>query len=178
MGRTRSRQHTLFVTDIAGLQIPSMDARDLSFDTDGGVRTRIARKLSSGRELEILYFGIYDQSGRQAINVDPATPFFNSLTYRFFGSAGGTATAYSAEYQSDLNSAEVNTRLLPRYGLTPIVGLRWLKLEEQLELTETATPTTGAFATATNDLVGVQFGVEADIWNRADRMRLETAVKL
>lgn len=178
LGRSRPDAHTLLVTDIGGLQLPSMDIRDLGFDTDGGVRTRIARTWESGRELEILYFGIYDQTGRQAINIDPATAFLNSVTYRFFGSAGGTATAYSAEYQSDLNSAEVNLRLLPRYGLTPLVGIRWLQLTEDLELVETATPTTGAFASVANDLTGLQVGLEADLWNRDDRLRIETSIKM
>ncbi len=177
LNRTRGKDLPLVIADVNGFSIPVLDVKHLGFNVNGGARTRLAKQFESGRELEFIYLGVFDQTARQTVSVDPTVPLLNSVTYRFFGNIGGNDTAYRAEYQSDLHSAEANLRFACWNGFVPLVGFRWLHLSEALELHEVATPGDGARAEIRNDLVGAQLGLHKELWTYATT-RIDATLKL
>jgi hypothetical protein len=177
LGRTHADPQTLLVADIGGLQIGLLDASDLQFEISAGVRSQMIVQRPAGWGYELGYLGVFDQHSHRSVSIDPTTPNLNSVTDRFFGTAGGTATAYTVDYQSDLNSAELNLRLGEWWGFVPVVGGRWFRLDEQYEMFETPTPTTGVLSEVTNDLVGAQAGFHKPLWCRGGWFHVETTIK-
>jgi hypothetical protein len=177
MGRNRADQLGVVFSDIGGTFFNELDVNDFGFNVGGGVSTSLTRQLESGRELEIRYLGVFDQTAPNSAYVDPTIVGFNSVFYLFFGNLGGTDNEYSAEYQSDLHSAEANLSFECRHGFVPFAGIRWMHVGEEFELWEVVAPSNGVLAETRNDLIGAQLGLQKDLWTH-DRIRIETIVKL
>jgi hypothetical protein len=178
LGRGHAAPEALLIADVGGTQIDVLSASDLQFEISAGVHSELIVHRSEGWGYELGYLSAFDQRARRSISIDPATPNLNSVTYQFFGVTGGADTAYGTEYQSDLQSGELNLRLREWGGLVPVVGVRWYQLTEELELFEAAAPSSGVLSEVDNDLFGVQAGIRAPLWTRGGWFRVETTIKL
>lgn len=130
-----------------------------------GPRVQLGRRLHGGDALDLTYFGSQDWSRDKSLLVqDP--PFAQSP---FLGTSipfanKGFDTMMTVRYGSTVHSAELNrtTTHSPRkWTRSNLVGLRYFRLRETLELTGTEQFTFTVEQTrarAVNDLFGVQVG--------------------
>jgi len=130
---------------------------DLPFDVKGGVRGEVAFGRPDGRAFEMGYLGVVDQPGDIV-----------------FESGGDT---FYLVYESHLHNVDLNYRLNPRWGITPLLGFRWIHQAETFEIEDASTPTSMSFDELRNDLIGAQLGFKVPLWDRGGWFRAEMLMK-
>jgi hypothetical protein len=147
------------------------NASDFNLETEAGFRLGFWLTHPCGLDWNLEYFNVGNFEDTFARG-DVGT--VNAI---FFGGSFATApTSITAEYGSDLDSLELTVRARQWRRLAPIVGFRFLQVEEEFNLLSDVSTRTGLFSTTDNELYGVQFGFQGLLyeWSRA---RLETTIK-
>ncbi|HLY87663.1 MAG TPA: BBP7 family outer membrane beta-barrel protein, partial [Acetobacteraceae bacterium] len=165
----------------------------------GGPKIRLTYHDDSGYGFELTYFNVFNQTGTETIGPDnPASWFLMRAPGGFWQTQDFPYQAMAWSNTTNLYSAEANMRLelLPR--VTALAGFRWLQLNDNLQGTltpsdrtapswKTSCPLCNVFQITpdgpignlppfwnggtTNNLYGVQVGIDADIL-RFDRFSL------
>jgi len=168
----RPDAHDIFYVDnpaTMGLDFdnPVGNAQQLDLSTKVGVRFDMILPSKCGCDLNINVLAVHDS--RNTLTADDANVF-----YWFYNAAPATLEAsYTAQYESDLGSVELNIRTRQARRLAPLAGFRVLELEETFNISSAAGSVTSK---ADNVLFGVQFGMQGLLLNWK-RWRLETSLK-
>jgi hypothetical protein len=178
LDRSTAGARNVVFAEIAGARVPLVDAGDLLFVVEAGVRVRSVLGEPTGERLELVYAGIYDQTARESATLDPAAvPGLTRMAYPMFGTTQDGAFSYTAAYRSSLHSLEANWGLSSWWRVRPLVGIRCIRQEEVLDIFETNTPHTGSTLRSRNDLLGAQLGAEVGLWDRSRWFRVEAGLK-
>jgi len=178
LSRTRAEPQPLMWADVSGTVSSVMDVRDLMFDVEAGIRVRSVLGTPCGQTLDVAYAGIYDQLAAARVTYDTTQlPGLNSMGYYFFGTNPTGVSSYTTWYESDLHSLECNWGPGECCRIRPLLGARWIRLEETFRIFESATPNNVASAKSNNDLVGGQLGFQIGLWDRGDWFRVEATAK-
>lgn len=178
---------------------PVLNSNQIRQGISAGPKIRLTYRDDSGLGFELSYFKVFNQSGTEAIGPDnPADWLLMRAPGGFWQTQDFPYQAMAWTDSTNLYSAEANIRreLSPR--LTALAGFRWLQLNDSLQgkLTpsdrtaptwKTTCPFCNLFqitpdgpignlppfwsSGATNDLYGVQVGIDANIL-RFDRLSL------
>ena len=172
----RSRPDSgLLAFELGGPPPELIRAQDFDFDTRAGAEISIIRHsiLRSQTDLEVRYFGV-DSWTATTPSTPSTNPVFNYATPFFFAPPG---TAISGSYHSELQNVEVNFRRHFHNWLQILAGMRYVQLDERLEMIQTVGG--GPFVASTdtkNELIGAQFGADILMLQRG-RVGLETLLK-
>ena len=152
-----------------------LNSQNIQFNDAAGPRFIIARQLNSCCDLQFEYFSIDgshgffsagDANGVQLSNIAPLVQ----------GSAGTNLNFYD---HARLYNFELNLRRKTEDGPTFLVGLRWLELQESLDV-NLVTPLVNLpewNSDANNHLFGGQLGAEWAVWPKGGRFGLDGLVK-
>jgi hypothetical protein len=94
----------------------------------------------------------------------------------FFGFTNGPFPSLTAEYESNLDSIEFNLRTRQWRRIAPIVGIRFVQVDERFNSLQDPVARTGSFSQADNELYGLQFGAQG-LLCQGSCWRLESTVK-
>lgn len=149
------------------------DVEHFNFDLEVGPRVDVIYHVPSGWEFEALYYGVgswaslhpFENGNLQLLGVEPEPIDVDSALFR---------------YGSELYSTEFNLRRRMDW-LTPLIGFRWVELEEQFGVAGLEPPTPGipySYRYDThNHMYGVQVGAEVILWNRGGPLRVDGVFK-
>ena len=138
------------LTDIA----PQWDVADFGFKYEPGARVSVVRHLDSPYDVELSYFGIFDQDSTKSRSDNFVSIIGPGFQYANFG-----AQPYRFAYETELHSLEANLRRGWGDHTTLIAGFRWLELDEDFDHAGDATP---VYSLDTdNNLYGFQIGIES-----------------
>lgn len=169
---------------------PILSASDLQGSMQFGVNAMLdvynVHHALGGTDLQFGYFGINSLDSQQDVTAGEVDAVF------FNGRFIDPPPDFTFLYSSNLYSGEANLRFMSRSRIRPIVGLRFLKFEDQYDVYRyaqvvqvvpgvpsvpgvTVVPTgesvkVGGFSKTNNHMFGGQFGAEADVW-RVGRTR-------
>jgi hypothetical protein len=178
LGRSKARLQPAILADVSGNAVPLVDVRDLLFNVEAGIRMESALRFPNGHWLDAGYSGIFDQTAAGSITVEASQiAGLNSVFYPFMGTTQGSSLSYAAEYQSDLHSLETNWGCWDESRIRPFAGIRWIRLAETYDITETTTPTSGATCDLANDLIGGQIGFHVGLWDQGDWFRVDSSFR-
>ncbi len=142
---------------------PILNASELQGSMQFGVNALVdfynIHRALGGTDLQFGYFGINSLDAVQTIAAgEVISVFFNAIPLE-------PPAESIFLYSSNLYSGEANLRFMSRARIRPIVGLRFLKFEDQFDIYDYATGIQlGGFSKTNNHLFGGQFGAEADVW--------------
>ncbi len=171
LSRSRARQQSIIFAP-GGLGFSqALNARDLLFDVEAGVRGEIAFDLPNGRGLELGYFGIFDQ----AATADLSDPNMFFTLYNVFPLV--LTNGYTVNYESELHSGELNWRLCECLAFRPLVGVRWIRHSEDFDVLDTSNAGLHMLSDVSNNLVGAQLGFDVCLWDRGGWFRVEATMK-
>lgn len=149
------------------------DVEHFNFDLEVGPRVDVIYHVPSGWEFEALYYGVgswaslhpFENGNLQLLSVEPEPINVDSALFR---------------YGSELYSTEFNLRRRMDW-LTPLIGFRWVELEEQFGVAGLEPPTPGIpynyrYDTH-NHMYGVQVGAEVILWDRGGPLRVDGVFK-
>lgn len=149
------------------------DVEYFNFDLEVGPRVDVIYHVPSGWEFEALYYGIgswaslhpFENENLQLLSIEPEPINVDSALFR---------------YGSELYSTEFNLRRRMDW-LTPLIGFRWVELEEQFGVAGMEPPTPGipySYRYDThNHMYGVQVGAEVILWDRGGPLRVDGVFK-
>ncbi len=149
------------------------DVEHFNFDLQVGPRVDVIYHVPSGWEFEALFYGVgswaslhpFENGNLQLLGVEPEPIDVNSALFR---------------YGSELYSTELNLRRRMDW-LTPLIGFRWVELEEQFGVAGLEPPTPGipyGYRYDThNHMYGVQIGAEVILWDRGGPLRIDGMLK-
>jgi hypothetical protein len=121
---------------------------------DGG----FIRTFEGGNHaIEGRYFGVNDFEDRQTFTA-PAN--WNLGAAALVPFAPGVPTAVAFDYNSNLNSSELNWRCRQNYWLDWLAGFRWVQLDESLRFDTNAGGPVSAYFNTRNNLYGAQGGFD------------------
>ena len=134
------------------------------FEQELGARVVVAQELGCGRELEFVYFGLHDHQTEALSPFDSRSwdgvPEFNQVP----GNGGGFAQAdqYGWRYESEIHNVEINCRKRCGYGLTWLLGFRYINLKESFGVAAFEAVEGDAFhqSLTENSLYGFQAGAD------------------
>jgi hypothetical protein len=160
--RTRAASYGVLFDAASGNQV--LSTSNLAFGTQAGPRIGLQRQLASGRILDIGYFGIEGWNSRA--DLGPG----NYILTGDRSQSGPQAFSASFDYASSLHTVEINVRGRPGGWLQPLVGFRYVRLDETYQVTGlgnfgAAIPYSLTYHTV-NDLFGGQIGGIARVWDR------------
>jgi hypothetical protein len=98
------------------------------------------------------------------------------VTDEFFGFANGPFPSLTAEYESNLDSIEFTVRTRQWRRVAPLLGIRFIQVDEHFNSLQDVTARTGSFSQSDNELYGLQFGFQGLIYE-GSCWRLETTLK-
>jgi hypothetical protein len=136
-----------------------LDARDFDFRPwQAGFDGSFIRTFAGANHaIEGRYFGVNDFNSRETFTA-PATFILNTSSPLLFTSGGPTPVAL--DYNSNLNSSELNWRCRQNYWLDWLVGARWVQLDESLRMETNAGGPAAAYFNTRNNLYGAQGGFD------------------
>lgn len=178
LGRGSVDPNNLILTPADAPTTPLLRTSDLQFDVGAGVDIAVRALRRTGRTWELRYFGIYDQQAiarRTYTDGDAITT--NDATVAYFGNNLGSNTDLTTNYSSDLNNVEANIWLREIWGFEPVVGLRWVRQDEDLGTYITNNLTEGTFTGFENNLYGAQVGLRRVLWERQSGWRCSYRVE-
>ena len=152
----RPDAHDIFYIDDPGtmaldLDNPVGNARQLDLPTKLGVRFDMIMPSDCGCDLNLNVLAVHD--ARVELTAEVTNVF-----YSFYSGALETLEgSYTARYESDLGSIELNVRTRQGRRLAPLAGFRVLELEETFNIDS---PTGSVSSKSDNELFGSQFGVQ------------------
>lgn len=140
-----------------------LNADELQGDMQFGLAAKIdVYQISNsfgGTDLQLGYFGINSlDATRSVADQEVHTRFFLNTT-------ANPITSYNYIYSSNLYSGEANFRLWNTQRFRPLVGMRYLKLEDTFDQFDFVDGggTLGFYSLTNNSLFGAQFGLEGTI---------------
>jgi hypothetical protein len=169
-----------------------------------GPKLRLMYHVDSGYGVELTYFNIFSQSATTTIGPDsPADWLVMRAPGLFWQTQDFAYQGMTWSNTTNLYSAEINGRWDLASGFTLLAGIRWLQLNDKLAGTVSPPDQTAPewkktcklcdifhifpdgppddyppfwTTSTTNNLFGVQLGIEGKIWER-DRFSLEGQLK-
>lgn len=162
MDRGTAASYGLLYDENSGDEV--LNTSDLGFDFEVGPRVRLERAIGCGQSVELSYFGLTDWSS--SAEAGPGD-------YLLIGDAsrsGPEVVTANLNYDSALYSLECNLRGTPRSWFQPLIGFRWIRLEENYNVNGIAdfgAPVDYVLNYDTDsNLFGGQIGGTALLWNR------------
>ncbi len=138
-----------------------MTTDELDFDHEWGPRLILGRRLDACRTVELRYWGLQHWSRTADAKIPVAEadlPFVDNYTTDFDG-----AEEIRATYVSEMHNAECNLMSDRGWCFVPLVGFRYLNLNEEFDLAATDDGSTSDYLIETqNHLVGLQLGGAID----------------
>ncbi len=178
LGRGKADPNFLIVAPANAPTDSLLDASDLEFNVKAGVDVGLRSRRRNGQTWELRYFGIYDQLAHERrIYDDGDLDNTNDAAIVHFNGDLGSYTDLTTAYSSDLHSGEVNVWLRERWGFEPVVGFRWIRQNEDLEMFATTDLTEGALIDLSNNLYGGQVGLRRVLWQTPSRCRVDATLK-
>jgi hypothetical protein len=136
--------------------VPQWNVADMAFNYEFGPRVSIERHFDSEYSFEVNYFGIYDQGANLSGSDNAVQVVGPGFQYANVG-----AQPYQFQYDSNLNSLELNLRREWSDRTKVSAGFRWVELSEQFNHVGN---TTQVYSLDTNNqLYGFQLGAEHTI---------------
>jgi hypothetical protein len=134
------------------------NAKNFDFGAQAGFDGSFVRTFAGGNHaIEGRYFGVNDWTATQSFTA-PAS--WNLGAAAFVPFAPGAPTGVLFNYDSNLNSGELNWRCRHNYWLDWLAGFRWVQLDESMRLdTNVGGPVAARFNTR-NNLYGAQGGFD------------------
>ena len=131
----------------------------MQFGTKAMVDFRDVSSVLGGTDLQFGYFGINSMDGGAQVSADQVfSRFFKAFPLN-------PPRTFDFNYSTNLYSGEANLRFGGRNPIRPIVGLRYVRLEDTYDVYQSSSSTVGGFFSQTNnDLFGGQLGLEGDLW--------------
>ncbi len=139
-----------------------LDANELQGDMQFGLSTKVnlyqVSTALGGTDLQLGYWGINSMDATRTLSADQVrTIFFQRTT-------ADVLTTMNYIYSSNLYSGEANLRMRNSARLRPIVGVRYLKLEDTFDqFNFQSTGTIGFSSLTNNSLIGGQLGLEGTL---------------
>ncbi|HUT12756.1 MAG TPA: hypothetical protein VMY42_19830 [Thermoguttaceae bacterium] len=149
-----------------------VDATDLAFDYELGVRVRVIRNAGCGPCWEIGYLGIPSWSEEATVVGDLCLhgPGFD---------LGVNPSIFVVRCNSSLHSAEINWVRTDFSGRKWFAGFRYVRFNDGLTVSELVAPFENALQVRSgNDLFGLLLGADFCIYNHAGPLRIEASTKL
>jgi hypothetical protein len=143
---------------------------DFNLDPEAGIRPGIILSEPCGNDLIFEYFGIHSFEDLATIQ-DPA-----GVTAVFFDSVGAPVPTLVAQYKSNLDSIDLAIRTRQTRRIAPLVGIRWVQLDEEFNSIQDLSTNQGWFSSCDNDLFGFQFGFQGLLFEWGC-IRFETTAK-
>ncbi len=145
LGLFRSAGSTTFLgqTSLGGLgpAIDTLNANDVSFGIQPGLRLALGMRIDEQISYEILYFGLQNWSASSSIQADPIAGTLATSPYTQTDKLiGGFDQGLGYTYRSQLQNAEFNGRRLFNSGpwtASALAGFRYFQWTETLSLTGT-----------------------------------------
>ena len=140
-----------------------LNADELQGDMQFGLATKLdiyqVSNAFNGTDLQLGYWGINSMDATRTLTANQVkTNFFQGTT------AGPPIQRFNYIYSSNLYSGEANLRLNNIQRLRPLVGMRYLKLEDTFDQFEfISNGTSGFYSLTNNSLFGAQLGLEATV---------------
>jgi hypothetical protein len=154
--------------DSTGTEI--LNTGDFDLETEAGFRLGVWACDPCGIDWNLEYFSV--QNYQSTIARTDAV----GLTNVFFGFTDAAVTTLTAEYESNLDSLEFTVRTRQWRRIAPLVGIRFIQVDEEFNsLTDVDLPS-GSFSATDNELYGLQFGFQGLIYEH-HWWRLETTLK-
>lgn len=169
MKRQRPNGGVLAVSDPGNL--PLTNADDFAFEWTGGPDVSLIRSTANGNAWELRYFGILNASANRDYG-DPGDFDINPFGFN-------TADSLTANYDSTLNSTELNWRHPLAQRVTWLAGFRWIELNDHLTYA-VGFPSSNVIDlnyNMHNHLYGAQTGADVDLWNRGGPLTVSGVVK-
>jgi hypothetical protein len=155
-----------------------LDSSDLATSTAVGPRLSLIRHGQCGWDVELNYFGI-DGWESNAVVPNTAMPSHFGLLV-VDEKMLLPVHDVDARYRSRLYSSELNLRRPVNCWLTPLVGFRWVELNEDYRAVGTEATLMHEFnetINAHNHLYGLQIGADARLFERGCRFRVDGLVR-
>lgn len=125
-------------------------------DPEPGVRLGLILLDEGGTDLEFNYLGLDTFEGTETRSSN------NPITFPFFGGVpGNPRRAYTVNYQSEINSGELNIRRSIGPQVSWLAGFRFMELRESFDISSSAG---GFFSNTDNDLYGFQLGGDVQLF--------------
>ncbi len=142
--------------------LPLLNARDMQGSMQFGMEALIdfnnVQPWLGGTDIQFGYFGINSLDAEQSI----AAPEVNAVFFNTLPITPPTDSIFLSS--TNLYSGEANLRFLSTSRIRPLVGLRFLKVEDQYDVYQYSSGMqVGGYSKTNNHLFGGQFGAEADI---------------
>jgi hypothetical protein len=143
-------------------------ANDLKFNWVDGPRISIVKHGSADLDLEVNYFGLDFSSDNHFITPVDADAIVGRSAVGVL-LAGETA---DFDYQSRIDSTEINLRRNLNDSLTALLGFRWIELHEEYSTVFRGNETM-VNVNADNHLYGAQIGALGKLWSNGDSLYLQ-----
>lgn len=158
------------VTEI-GTGDPLLNTTDLGFPVTAGFRFNLVLPGYDGCDLVFNYLGAKFDNSRQHGAATAAYDFFE-----FPALGPTTGTNFQTSYMSTLRSVELSSRYRRWSRFAPLVGLRFIELEDEFDRLSGDGSTSLLLSKTDNELFGFQVGGEALLWDTGP-VRLQSTVK-
>ena len=167
----RSRPNGGLIAQTEPGNVPISNAADFGFDWAGGPDVSIIRRTARGNAWELRYFGVLNSTATRDYG-DPGNFDINPFGFN-------TSNQLDAQYQTTLNSTELNWLHHVSQRVTWIAGFRWVELNDHLTYTV-------GFPSPTvidlnynmhNHLYGAQTGADVSLWNHGGPLTMNGVLK-
>lgn len=178
MGRGKVDPNFLIIAPADAPALSILRTSELEFNVEAGIDVGFSSTRSNGQTWELRYFGIFDQLARERRTyVDGDLVATNDAGIIHFDTLHGSYTDLTTAYSSDLHSGEANVWLSERWGFEAVLGIRWMRQNEDLESFVTTNLSEGASIDFANNLYGGQVGLRRVLWEVPGRFHMETTLK-
>ncbi|MBI2480296.1 MAG: BBP7 family outer membrane beta-barrel protein [Planctomycetia bacterium] len=143
---------------------------DFGFPVTAAFRFNLVLPGKNGCDLMFNYLGSRFDVSHAFNGATTGYPYFE------IGTAPADDSVYQTSYESSLNSYEFNSRFRHWSRVAPLVGVRFMKLEDVLSQYTADALSYLDQTTADNQLWGFQLGAEALLWDGGS-VRLQSTVK-
>lgn len=169
--RRRKANDSCLITDQTSGAVV-VDTLDLDFDYKLGFHADLIHQSPHGWGWEIECLGIPSWDGSRAVAGD--------LQLHGPGFAvGANPVAFSVDYSSSLYSVELNARQSDGYRWACYAGLRYIRFNDDLFISELNTPLPGVLDIDTeNNLYGLQFGGDLLVYDRGGPLNGSVELKV
>lgn len=138
-----------------------LDADELQGDMQFGVCAKLdiyqITNAFGGTDLQLGYWGINSMDATRTVTAQ-------AVDTNFFMGTGSGITTFNYIYSSNLYSGEANFRLANTRRFRPLIGMRYLKLEDTFDQFDFSNGgRLGYFSLTNNSLFGAQLGLEATL---------------
>lgn len=166
--RRSNLERTPLLLDSTATEV--LSTGDLNLSTEAGYRIGFWISHPSGIDWNVDYFNVGNFVASETITDAAGT------TTNFMGVAS-TVPTQTGQYESLLQSLECTLRVRQWRRMAPLVGARFIQIDEHFNIIQDAATRQGLFSECDNQLYGMQFGFQGLICEH-HWWRLETALKV